>query len=129
MGQDSRWMMLMIMMRDVRHRNIRCRTSTCIRYRMSDVTVRHRMYLIVYDIACFDLHIVRSCIQHRIQHGIRHRVRLGHSLSMRSCCSVHSIGFGAGFRGFKLHARSRRHRSLHGNVFIQASTAPPAAAA
>ncbi len=30
---------------------------------------------------------------------------------------VHLIGFGAGFRGFKLHARLRRHGSLHGHAF------------
>jgi hypothetical protein len=40
---------------------------------------------------------------------------------------IYSIGFRAGFRGFKLHAQSRRHRNLYANVFIQASAAPPAA--
>jgi hypothetical protein len=96
--------------------NYNVRFRACIRYRRSDV--RHRMFSLY-----FDLQIVRYCIQHRIQHRIRHRIRQCNDI----VCDVHSIGFGAGFRGFKLHARSRRHRSLHGNVFIQTSTAPPAA--
>ncbi len=59
--------------RHERDRNIRCRT--CTRYRRSDRLWRTTSYLlIVYDIICFDLHIVRSCIQHRIQHRIRHRI-------------------------------------------------------
>ena len=55
-----------------------------------------------------------------------HAYNIAYDIAYDIVCDVHSIGFGAGFRGFKLHARSRRHRSLHGNVFIQASTAPPA---
>jgi hypothetical protein len=63
----------------VRHRNIRCRTSTCILYRMSNI--RYRMSNIRYCMShriqhrMIDLHIVRSCIQHRTRHCIRHRMR------------------------------------------------------
>ena len=106
----------------VRHRNIRCRstydiaTKRCrmfIRHRRSDI--RHRM------VSSYTTSHVLTCISYV------HAYNIAYDIAYDIVCDVLSIGFGAGFRGFKLHARSRRHRSLHGNGFIQASTAPPAA--
>ncbi len=102
--------------RHVRHRNIRC--HTCIRYRRSEV--RHRMF------SSYTTSYVLTCISYLHAYNIAYNI--AYDIAYDIVCDVHSIGFGAGFRGFKLHARSRRHRSLHGNVLIQASTAPPAAA-
>jgi hypothetical protein len=79
--------------RHVRHLNIRCRT--CIRYRRSDV--RHRMF------SSYTTSYVLSCISYVLAYNIAYDVVYD---------VVHSIGFGAGFRGLKLHARLRRHRSL-----------------
>jgi hypothetical protein len=97
--------------RHVRHRNIRCRMF--IQYRRSDV--RHRM------LSSYTTSYVLTCIPYVLAYNI------AYDIAYDIVCDVHSIGFGAGFRGFKLHARSRRHRSLHGNGYIQASTTPPGA--
>jgi hypothetical protein len=70
---------------------------------------------------------VLTCISYVLAYNIAYDI--AYDIVYDIVCNVHSIGFGAGFRGFKLHARSRRHsdRSLHGKVFIQVSTAPPVA--
>ncbi len=79
--------------RHVRHCNIRCRT--CIQYRRSDV--RHCMF------SSYTTSYVLTCISYVLAYNIVYDV---------VCDVVHSIGFGAGLRGFKLHARLRRHRSM-----------------
>ena len=84
-----------------------------IRYRRSDV--RHRM------LSSYATSYVLTCISYV------HAYNIAYDIAYDIVCDVHSIGFGAGFRGFNWHARSRWHRSLHGSVFIQALAAPPAA--
>ena len=118
--------MSMSYVRHVRHCNIRCRstydiaTIRCrmfIRYRRSDV--RHRM------LSSYTTSYVLTCISYVHAYNIAYDIT--YDIVYDIVYDVHSIGFRAGFRGFKLHARLRRHRNLHANVFIQASTAPPAA--
>ena len=108
--------------RYVRHRNIRCRstydiaTIRCrmfIRRRRSDV--RHRM------LSSYTTSYVLTCISYADAYNI------AYDIAYDIVCDVHSIGFRAEFRGFNWHARSRWHRSLHGSVFIQDLSAPPAA--
>ena len=91
--EHVRHRILMSYVRHVRRRNIRCRT--CKRYRRSDV--RHRMF------SSYTTSYVLTCISYVLAYNIAYYVVYD---------VVHSIGFGAGFRGFKLHARLRRHRSL-----------------
>jgi hypothetical protein len=79
--------------RHVRHLNIRCRTG--IRYRRSGV--RHHMF------SSYTTSYVLTCILYVLAYNIAYNVVYD---------VVHSIGFGEGFRGFKLHARLRRHRTL-----------------
>jgi hypothetical protein len=88
--------------RHVRHRNIRCRT--CIRYRRSDV--RHRM------LSSYTTSYVLTYISYFLAYNIAYNI--AYDIVYDIVCYVHSIGFGAGsrFRGFILHARLRRHRSL-----------------
>jgi hypothetical protein len=86
--------------RQVRHRNIRCRM--CIRYRRSDV--RHRMF------SSYATSYVLTCISYFLAYNIAYNIT--YDIVYDIACDVHSIGFGAGFRGFKLHAQLRRHRSL-----------------
>jgi hypothetical protein len=90
--------------RHVLHRNIRCRMF--IRYRRSDV---------------------RHCMLSSYKISYVHAYNIAYYIPYDIVSYIHSIGFRAGFGGFNWHARSRRHRSLHGNVFIQALTVPPAA--
>ena len=119
---DVRHRISMSYVRYVRHRNIRCRSTydiaiiRCrmfIRRRRSDV--RHRM------LSSYTTSYVLTCISYADAYNI------AYDIAYDIVCDVHSIGFRAEFRGFNWHARSRWHRSLHGSVFIQDLSAPPAA--
>jgi hypothetical protein len=93
---DVRHRISMSYVRHVRHRNIRCRstydiaTMRCrmfIRYRRSDV--RHRM------LSSYTTSYVLTCISCVLAYNI------AYDIAYDIVCDVHSIGFGAGFRGFK----------------------------
>ncbi len=86
----------------VRHRNIRCRTR--IRYGRSDI--RHCMF------SSYTTSYVLTCISYVLEYNIAYNI--AYDIVYDIVCDVHLIGFGAGFRGFKLDARLRtgRHRSL-----------------
>ena len=120
---DVRHRISMSYVRHVRHRNIRCRSTYDIAAIRCRMFVRHRRSNIRHRmLSSYTTSHVLTCISYV------HAYNIAYDIAYDIVCDVHSIGFGAGFRGFKLHARSRRHRSLHGNGFIQASTAQPAAA-
>jgi hypothetical protein len=108
--------MLYVRQLEVRHSNMRC--CMFIRYRRTDV--RHRMLSSYTTLTSY----VLTCISYV------HAYNIAYYIAYDIVCNIHSIRFGAGFGGFNWHAQSRMHKSLHGNVFIQALIAlpPPACA-
>ena len=119
---DVRHRYTMSYVRHVRHRNIRCRSTYDIASKRCRMFIRHRRSNVRHRmLSSYTTSHVLTCISYV------HAYNIAYDIAYDIVCDVHSIGFGAGFRGFKLHARSLRHRNLHGNVFTQASDAPPAA--